>query len=149
MNLQTLTCDAPVTRAEVLEASDTLAAMLGRDAFASGSALLYDSGHDADVVVQAESGDDEVLRRSGWEYCAGACYPDSKMIAMRKGRVNAILVYSEVLWEQWATATLAALKLQDVGIVLNKAQRVALFESIRCDAPADALDDRLEFVRGE
>lgn len=134
------------TRNDVLKAADAVGAATKLEVFATGSALFYDDGADMDVVARGDEGDATAVLDSGYTLCAGLTYGEpSKFTALRKGPVNVIIVHSDALWERWAAATLAVLKLKDAGVLLDKAQRAALFEGVKDLAAIDTLDDRPEY----
>lgn len=82
---------------------------------------------DLDIVVQvhADKFIDELVYL-GYMHCGSDKYPQGDFVALRKGGINLIVVFTDRKYDLWYAATVAATILN----LTNKNDRIALFAAI-------------------
>jgi len=77
------------------------------------------------------------LQELGWELCCNPDYLDTKFTALRKGSLNLIIVNGKIEFEKCVQCTKLAKRFN----LLNKQDRIDLFELVRNGYYDDLLDD--------
>lgn len=125
-----------MTGQDVIDATQEVRAAFPRGkAFLTGSVLVaHDTANDIDFVVRGYLADAEYAIQAGWQACVQQDYGsalNAGWVAIRRGKVNVIIVFDDEHYERWQYATHALTALRDAGCVLNKEQRASLFTAIR------------------
>lgn len=103
------------------------------DCFLTGSVIINREGEDIDICVKAKRSDVKTFIKDGYEVCGSEDYPKGpNFIALRKGAVNLILVFTKSQYKAWRLATDI---FEDIRYLENfvpeKITRIAVFERTR------------------
>lgn len=97
-----------------------------------GSTAINLEGKDVDILVKTKRGGEKRFLADGYEPCGKEMYPSTDFVALRKGDINLILVFSKREWVAWKAATIALREVVDkTNVEVDKTIRVTVYESVR------------------
>ena len=90
---------------------------------------VTDTDEDWALLVVDRKSTQATLLSEGWKVCGTAYENDGRFTAFRKGNKNIMVMDDADHYRQWVRATDAATQLN----LLDKGQRVALFEAVKAE----------------